>query len=171
MLAGAAALPLFLAGCKGLQALGTPPRPAPDVGLLKGAIAAEELMVARYQAALRGAQVVPEVTLSALLLEHQQHLGQLRARLIAGSPQAAGAASAAASPGGSAASRSPAPGPSIPAEPGQLASYLAGEEQAASDYLLRELLAAPPALAQLLASISASEATHVPVLQVAAGHR
>ena len=165
MLAGAAMLPLFLAGCKGLQALGSPPQPAPDVGLLQAATAAEELMVARYQAALRRLPIAPEVTLRALLAEHQQHLSQLRARLISGSPQAAGAATSSAPPAGR---RSPAPGPSVPAEPGQLATYLAGAEQAASDYLLRQLLAAPPALAQLLASISASEATHVPVLQAAA---
>ena len=165
MLAGAALLPVFLAGCKGLDALGTPPQPAPDVGLLQAAVAAEELMVARYEAALRQAPTVPEATLRALILEHQQHLGQLRARFVAGSPQAARAATP--SPAGPGARHSPAPGPSGPAEPSQLASYLAGAEQAASDYLLRQLRLAPPALAQLLASISASEATHVPVLLAA----
>lgn len=173
--AAAAALPLLLAGCKGVQALGAPPRPAPDVALLQAAISAEELMVARYQAALRLPQPLPAATLGALLAEHQAHLGQLRSRLIPGSPQAAGAVasagavrSAGARP--SAGRPSPSPGqPSVPAGARPAASYLADAEQAASDYLLRQLLLAPPALAQLLASISASEATHVPVLQAVGG--
>ncbi len=41
---------------------------------------------------------------------------------------------------------------------------LAAAEQAAAQRLATGLLAVPPSLAQLLASISASEATHVPVL-------
>jgi hypothetical protein len=40
-------------------------------------------------------------------------------------------------------------------------------EQAASDRLIGQLAALPPSLAQLFASIAASEATHVPYLQAA----
>jgi hypothetical protein len=41
-------------------------------------------------------------------------------------------------------------------------------EQAASDRLIGQLAGLPPALAQLFASIAASEATHVPLLQAQA---
>ena len=40
-------------------------------------------------------------------------------------------------------------------------------EQAASDRLIGQLAGLPPSLAQLFASIAASEATHVPFLQTA----
>ena len=52
----------------------------------------------------------------------------------------------------------------LPAAPQQLAAYLAAAERQAAARLERQLLSAPPSLAQLLASISAAEATHVPVL-------
>ena len=91
LIAAAAALPLLAAGCRGTEALGTPPRPAPDVGRLRSAIEAEELMVARYRAALRllGGGTAG-ATLGTVLAEHSDHLRQLRARLVPGSPRAAG---------------------------------------------------------------------------------
>jgi hypothetical protein len=163
LLAATATLPLLVAGCRGTQALGTPPRPAPDVGVLRAATIAEQDMVARYQAALRrlrdgagtGTAAVPTVTavLAGLLAQHEDHLRQLRARHVAGSPLAAGSA--------------PLPRPSaaaLPARPRRALAALARAEQAASDNLLAQLGAASPALAQLLASIAASEATHVPAL-------
>jgi hypothetical protein len=52
--------------------------------------------------------------------------------------------------------------------PRQAISDLVRAEQAASDRLLSLVPLVPPSLAQLLASVSASEATHVPVLQSAA---
>jgi hypothetical protein len=52
----------------------------------------------------------------------------------------------------------------VPTAPREAISYLGAAEQAASDRLLGEVLQVPPSLAQLFASISASEATHVPVL-------
>jgi outer membrane murein-binding lipoprotein Lpp len=162
VLAASAALPLLVAGCRGTQVLGTPPQLSAAVRHLRAAIAAEQSMVASYQRVLAlltdgraaaGSGPAARATLAGLLAEHQDHLRQLRARLIPGSPQAAGCG--------------PRPAPSVtggPATPRQAISYLGAAEQAASDRLLSGVLQVPPSLAQLFASISASEATHVPVL-------
>jgi hypothetical protein len=159
LIAAAAALPLLAAGCRGTQALGTPPRPAPDVARLRSAIQAEELMVARYRAAMRllgaasGGGAAGE-TLSTLLAEHSDHLRQLRARLVPGSSLAASSRPV---------PRPPAP--VLPTAPRQVIEYLSHAELAASNRLLGQVTQVPPALAQLLASIAASEATHVPPLR------
>jgi hypothetical protein len=191
MLAAAAALPLIAAtGCRGVGALAPPPSPAADVGLLKAAIARERLMIARYAAVLgsahtasaatsQGIQRPAELTasLEPLLAEHQAHLAQLQSRLIvpagataalsAGrqsphSPQNSPSASVSpATPGGSSAQR----GPAVPTEPAAALAFLRAAEQHASDALLSQLGTAPASLAQLLASISASEATHAAFLK------
>jgi hypothetical protein len=156
--ASAAAAGLLVTGCKGIQVLGTPPPPAPDIRTLQAAIAAEQLMVSRYHAAIRRADgaggQAAIAALTGLLAEHEQHLAQLTARLI--------------EPSGRRPSPAPAAGSAEPiALPAGLAAAigaLAADEQAASARLAGQLQAAPPALAQLFASISASEATHVPVL-------
>jgi hypothetical protein len=163
VLAASAALPLLVAGCRGTQVLGTPPQPSAATRRLRAAISAEMLMVARYQrviallaqgrAAASGSGPAARATLAGLLAEHQDHLRLLRSRLIPGSPQAAGGEPlpAAAATG-------------VPAAPGPAIRYLGRAEQAASDQLLSDVLLVPASLAQLFASISASEATHVPVL-------
>jgi hypothetical protein len=166
VLAAGAALPLLVAGCRGTQALGTPPRPSAAVRHLRAAIAAEQVMVVSYQRVLAmladgraadGSGPAARATLAGLLAEHQDHLRQLRSRLAPGSPRAAGSG--------------PLPSPSVtglPAAPRLAISYLGRAEQAASDRLLSQVLLIPPSLAQLFASISASEATHVPVLAATA---
>ena len=54
LIAAAAALPLVaVSGCNGVDVLASPPRQAPDVGLLWAAIAAEQLLVSQYAAVLR----------------------------------------------------------------------------------------------------------------------
>lgn len=159
VVAAAAALPLLISGCKGTQALGTPPVPAPDVGRLRAAIRAEQDLVASYQAALgrlSGGHGTQRAVLTALLAEHQEHLHQLRGRLVPGSPLAAGSG--------------PLPRPraaALPADPRQALSELLQAERAASDRLLSQVPEVPPGLAQLFASISASEATHVIALHAA----
>jgi hypothetical protein len=163
VLAGAATLPLLAAGCRGTMALGPPPQPAPDVGVLRAAIAAEEVLVIRYQDTLRllragpatGSEPATSAILARLLAEHQEHLRQLRSRLIPGSPLAAGSGPLRV------------PRPAVPTTTAQAVAGLVSAEQAASDRLLRQVTAAgvPGSLAQLLASISAAEATHVPVLR------
>jgi hypothetical protein len=169
VLAGSAAIvsaataPL-LSGCRGVQALGPPPAPAPDIRLLRSAIAAERLLVAKYRAATRDSGPSLAV-LAGLLAEHEQHLDQLSARLIEpGQPpqQPPQPSPAATGPGAVVAGQG-----SLVASPAAFAAAvaaLAADEQAAATRLSTWLLAVPPSLAQLMASISASEATHVPVL-------
>jgi hypothetical protein len=154
--ASAAAVPLLLAGCKGVQALGSPPPTARDISELRAAISAEELMVARYRAALEAVPADPDVhaALASVLAEHRQHLEQLTSRLI--EPATSGSAS----PG----TRRPEH-VALPAGLAARMRVLEGSELATSDRLLAALPAVPPALAQLFASIAASEATHVPFLR------
>jgi Domain of unknown function (DUF4439) len=157
VLAATAALPLLVTGCKGVAALATPPKPLPDVTLLRAAIHAEQLMVAQYEAGISkalGSQARLAVLLP-LLAQHREHLAQLRSRLIV--------------PAG--ATLAPVRGPAVPPLPARSAlvmTYLQATEQDASAWLLDQVLAAPPSLAQLLASMSAAEATHVPVLAATA---
>ena len=157
--AAAAALPLVAAGCKGISALGAPPKPAPDVTVVTAAIAMETQLIARYGDVLA---VSPGLApaLHPLLAQHHEHLSRLRARLIVpvgGQPLPTPRATArhtAQVPGSSAAAL----------------GYLRDAEDAAAGALLAHLATAPPSLAQLLASISASEATHAQILGTAVRH-
>jgi hypothetical protein len=154
--ASAAAVPLLVSACRGVQVLGTPPPVAADVRLLHSAIATERLMVDRYRAAIAqaGSAGHPVVTvLTPVLAEHEQHLAQLTARLVV--------------PSGSTSRLPPAAAASPPLPTGLAAvlEVLETAEQDASDALASQLLGVPPSLAQLMASISASEATHVPLLR------
>jgi hypothetical protein len=157
--AAAVTLPLVVSGCKGVGALGSPPKPAPDVAVVSRAITVERYLIARYGAVLAA---VPGLAgeLHPLLAQHTEHLARLRARLISPRTGAQPAASPAEKP-----SLSAAPPPRTRA--GALA-YLRDAENAAADSLLAHLDAATPSLAQLLASISASEATHAQLLSTGA---
>jgi hypothetical protein len=167
VLAAAGAGSLVLAGCKGITVLGQRPKPGADVMTLEHAIFAEELMIARYRQALAGlpssdgrhaagptsattkAGARDHVLLTALLAEHREHHAQLKARLVL-PPRLATA--------------SPRPSPTPPPSPAgrhRIMEELARAESAASDRLIGWLPAVPPALAQLMASIAASEAAHV----------
>ncbi len=179
LVVSAAALPVLLTACKGIQALGTPPAPPADVDVLRDAIDHEAALVAHYTAALAargsagsagsGGSGGPagsgssagsgrtSAVLAAVLSDHRQHLEQLRSRLV----EPAGV-------------RSPAPAHSPAASSGPAGrgavltmAQLEEAEQAASDQLIARLGGLPPALAQLFASIAASEATHVPYLRAA----
>ena len=148
-----AAVPLVLAACRGVQVLGSPPPPPADIRALSAAITAEEQMVAAYSAALGGlpgGDTAAVLAVRTVQAEHAAHLLQLKSRLIEPAPHPSATPRSVTSP------------------PGSTASILQGleqAEQAASDRLLGQLHALPPALAQLFASIAASEATHVPYLQ------
>jgi hypothetical protein len=150
VVAAAAAGSLLLAGCKGLDALGPPPKPAAAVDTLTRAIAAEEQMVRMYRAALATLAGRSRATsvVSVMLADHQAHLDRLRSRLIVppGLPQAKP-------------SPSHAP-PALPTAQHEVIAALVSAENAAASRLTGQLLTAPPALAQLMASISASEAGH-----------
>lgn len=158
--AGAAALPLMAAGCRGIAALGSPPKPAPDVAVTRTAMAMEAQLIAQYDAALAALPALAG-TLRPLLAQHHDHLARLRARLII----PAGHSLPAPSPGPRARRSPPVPGTATAA-----LGQLRAAEDAASGALLTHLVTAPPSLAQLLASISASEATHALILRTAAGH-
>ena len=170
VLAAAALLPLAaVSGCGSVNVLAAPPSESPAVGLLRSAIAAEQAMIAHYGGVLHGAHgggnpagVDLAAELEPLLAEHRAHLAQLQSRLII--------------PAGSSASASPSPSPSgraaaaqpVPTAPAAAVAFLKNAEQAGATALLARLVTAPSSLAQLFASISASEATHVPVLDAVA---
>jgi hypothetical protein len=169
VLAAAALLPLAaVSGCGSVNVLATPPAESPAVGLLRSAITAEQAMIAHYGAVLRtahgsgGSAASLTAALEPLLAEHRAHLAQLRSRLMI--------------PAGSSASASPSPSPSgrpagaqpVPTAPAAAVAFLKNAEQAAATALLARLATAPASLAQLFASISASEATHVPALDAVA---
>ena len=155
--ASAAALPalLAIAGCRSSDAFAGPDplagRPAlsPDVITLQEAIKAERAMIALYQAAVNGG-TRPARTLEGLLAEHRQHLSRLQARLVL--PSGSGSAS-------------PSPSSSSSRAGGRVTiAQLRAAERASATDLVRRLVSVPPALAQLFASIAASDATHVVAL-------
>ena len=165
VIAAAAALPLAaVSGCGGVDVLGRPPSPAPDVRLLQAAIAAEDLMIARYAAVLRdvrspgaaagGSPAALTAVLEPLLAEHRAHLAQLRSRLLGPAGRASPSPPV----------RKAAP-PAMPPDRAAAVAFLRAAEQAAATAMLDRLPGAPASLAQLFASISASEATHVPALE------
>jgi hypothetical protein len=158
--ASAAALPALLAtaGCRSSDAFAGPDplagRPAlsPDVITLQAVIAAERDMIALYQAAVQGVPASRARVLEGLLAQHRQHLARLQARLVLPAP------SATPSP-------SPSPSPSGSAAPARVSiARLRAAEHASATGLVRRLVSVPPALAQLFASIAASDATHAAVL-------
>ena len=184
LLASAATLPLLLAatGCRSSDVFAGPdplagrPPLGHDVLTLQAVIAAEEHLIGLYRTAIGADHVTASRsrTLSSLLGQHEQHLAQLKARLIIppgttpspSGPAASGSASGSASgfasgfAGGSATG-----GPAASPRPARVsAARLRAAERASAASLVRQLATAPPALAQLLASIAASDATHVTVL-------
>jgi hypothetical protein len=165
VLAAAALLPLAAAsGCGSVDVLATPPSEGPAVRLLRSAIAAEQTMIAHYGTVMRGAHGGADLTaeLEPLLAEHRAHLAQLQSRLVIP------AGSSASAPPSPSPSGRPATAPAVPTAPAAAVAFLKNAEQAAVTALLTRLVTAPSSLAQLFASISASEATHVPVLDVVA---
>ena len=159
LLASAAALPLLLgaAGCRssdvftGPDPLAGRPPLGHDVLTLQAVITAEENMIDLYQLAISGDSGTPRArTLRPLLAQHQQHLVQLKARLIV--------------PPGASASPSPSSASPSPRASTVSITRLRAAERASAADLVRRLATAPPALAQLLASIAASDATHATAL-------
>ncbi len=168
LLASAAALPVLLAtaGCRssdvfaGPDPLAGPPPPGHDVLALQAVIAAEERLVGLYRAAV---VADPQATvrirmLGSLLAQHEQHLARLRARLVEPPGQASPTPAATrAVPGPPAGSEGPGPA-------GLDVAHLRAAERASAADLVRRLATAEPALAQLFASIAASDATHAAAL-------
>jgi hypothetical protein len=157
MLAAVAAGSLGLAGCKGIAALGPLPKTSLDVVTLEHAIKAEELMVARYRAAAEqlatsGNRQRLGAVITAIQAEHQAHVTRLRARLVL-PPRLSGTKFSGGRP-------SP-----LPTDSQGIIGALVADERAAAARLTSQLLDAPPALAQLMASIAASEAAHAVYLR------
>jgi len=144
-------LPLFLAlsACTGPNPLAGPPPLSADTQAVLAAASAEQQLIFQYK---RTMAVYSALTpaLGTLLAEHQAHLAQLRARII----EPPGKTVPAAAP-----SRQP-----IAGTPTAALARLRTAEHAAIAAALRRLAGASPSLAQLYASIAASEATHVTVL-------
>jgi hypothetical protein len=163
-IAAAAAGSLGLTGCKGIAALGPIPKTSPDVLMLEHAIVAEELLVATYRAAAEqlaaggpgsaGTSKTQRLSaaVTAIQAEHQAHLTRLRARLVLPARLA------------KTNFRAGRPSP-LPADNLRILHALVGGERDAAARLTRQLVDAPPALAQLMASIAASEAAHVVYLR------
>jgi hypothetical protein len=168
LLASATTLPLLLAtaGCRSSSLFAGPdplagrPPLGHDVLTLQAVIASEENMINLYRAAINGdpGTAAPSRTLGPLLAQHEQHLAQLRARLIepAGTPATPSQASR---PAASAGGGSPSTGPAR-----VTTAQLRAAERASAAGLVQRLATVEPALAQLFASIAASDATHVTVL-------
>ena len=170
LLASAAALPLLLgaAGCRssdvftGPDPLAGRPPLGHDVLTLQAVIAAEENMINLYQLAISGDSGTSRArTLRALQGQHQQHLVQLKARLIL--PRGVWGDRPGGLGGRVPPRRGGFRGSSPRASTVSITRLRAAERASAAD-LVRRLATAPPALAQLLASIAASDATHVTAL-------
>ena len=165
--ASAAALPLLLgiAGCRSSDAFtgpdplaGRPPL-GHDVLTLQAVIAAEENMIDLYRTAISGDPgkqgAARARMLRSLLAQHEQHLGQLKARLIVPPVTSASPTARPGRPAGAGASTAPVRV--------TISRLRAAERSSAAD-LVQRLATMPPALAQLFASIAASDATHVTAL-------
>jgi hypothetical protein len=160
LLASAAAVPALLAtaGCRssdvftGPDPLAGPPPLAHDVVTLQAVITAEETLIQLYKTAIAGdsGATARGHPLEPLLAQHEQHLERLRARLVL-------------PPGRPTAKASPSTQPG--ARPGRVTTARLREaERASAAGLVRRLATVEPSLAQLFASIAASDAAHVTVL-------
>jgi hypothetical protein len=178
LITSAAALPLLLAmaGCRSSDVFAGPdplagrPPLGHDVLTLQAVIAAEKNLITLYRTAIgpdQGAAARLR-TLRSLLGQHEQHLAQLEAMLVippgmSPSPAPPAASAPASTPANASASAS-ASATASP-RPGRVSTArLRAAERASAASLVRQLGAMPPALAQLFASIAASDATHVTAL-------
>jgi hypothetical protein len=151
-------LTLFLAlsACKGPAVLSAPPSVSPQTRALLHAVTAEQNLVWLYSKAIAAYSALAP-TLAPLRAEHEAHLAQLRARVI--------------EPPGKQVPDTVTAKPALGATKRAALAQLRAAEQAAVTTLMSRLNGASPSLAQLYASIAASEATHVSVLGASIGAR
>jgi hypothetical protein len=149
-------LPLFLAlsGCNGPAVLSAPSAVSPQTQMLLQAVTAEQNLIWIYNKAITTYSGLAP-TLAPLRAEHEAHLAQLRGRVI--------------EPPGKQVPDTLTSRPALGATRGAVVAQLRAAEQAAVTTLMSRLAGASPSLAQLYASIAASEATHVSVLSAGAG--
>jgi hypothetical protein len=148
---GALSLPIILGGCskKRLEEL----KPQPDVDVLTAAIAAEEHLIALYEA-VKTTHAQLERRLDPPLAHHRDHLSALRLHYRAGTASESPAVPASAPPGR----------PASPGEPAQALATLRLAERQAAASRVRDVERVQPGFAQLLASIGACEAGHAAAL-------
>lgn len=161
LIASATALPLLFAtaGCRsadlfaGPDPLGGPPPLAHDTVVLDHVITAEVALVSLYKSAISAGHGGSSLAslLASLLGQHEEHLNQLRARLVV---------PASASPAAPVGTVSPAASPAAAVS----IARLHDAERASSAVLTRQLMTVSPALAELFASIAASDTTHATAL-------
>ena len=150
------ALPLFLAlsACKGPAVLAAPPTVSHQTRVLLHAVTAELNLIWIYDRAIAVYSGL-EPRLAPLRAEHEAHLAELRGRVIM--------------PAGKKVPQTVTSKPAIAATQAAAVDQLQAAEQAAVRTLMSRLGGASPSLAQLYASIAASEATHASVLGAKAG--
>jgi hypothetical protein len=148
------ALFLALSGCKGPAVLSAPPTVSPQTRTLLHAVTAELNLIWIYDNVIAAYSALAP-TLEPLRAEHQAHLAQLRARVI--------------EPPGKQVPDTVTARPALAATPAAALAQLRGAERAAVSTLMSRLDGASPSLAQLYASIAASEATHAGVLAARIG--
>ena len=151
-------LPLFLAlsGCKGPAVLSAPPTVSPQTQMLLHAVTAELNLIWIYNKAMAAYSGLAPA-LAPLRAEHEAHLTQLRGRVI--------------EPPGKQVPGAVTERPPLGATQAAALAQLRAAEQAAVTTLMSRLNGASPSLAQLYASIAASESTHVSVLSARIGSR
>ncbi len=149
-------LPFFLAvsGCKGPAVLSGPPPLSNQTTMLLHAVTAEQNLIWIYDKAIAAYSGLAP-TLTPLLADHRAHLAQLSNRVI--------------EPPGKTVPDTVTARPALGATQAAALTQLRTAEQAAVKTLLSRLGGASPSLAQLYASIAASESTHVTVLDTRLG--
>jgi hypothetical protein len=141
-------LPLFLAlsACQGPAVLSGPPPVSDQTTMLLHAVAVEQHLIWIYRStAAAYSGLAP--TLASILAEHEAHLAQLRGRVI--------------EPPGKQVPDMVTAQPAAGATKAAALRQLRTAEKTAIATLMSRLGGASPSLAQLYASIAASEATHV----------
>jgi len=158
LLAASPTLPLFLtmSGCKGPAVLSAPPTVSTQTQTLLRAVTAELNLIWIYNKAMASYSGLA-ATLAPLRAEHEAHLTQLRNRVI--------------EPPGKRVPDTVTAKPAVGATSDAALIQLHTAEQAAVKTMMSRLDGASPSLAQLYASIAASEATHVSVLSARIGAR
>jgi hypothetical protein len=148
----AASMPALLSlnACKGPgvpAVLSGPPPVSDQTTMLLHAVTEEQNLIWLYD---KVSAAHPELALRPLRTEHRQHLAQLSARVV--------------EPPGKTVPDTVTSRPAIAATSAAAVAQLRAAEQRAVKVLLSRLGGASPSLAQLYASVAASEATHVAVL-------
>lgn len=152
-------LPLLAAGC-GTAGPSAPQSVRRDATVLHAVIRDEKALLARYAEASR---LFPALAgrLDPIAAQHREHLAALRRRL-----PPPGTVAESGSPDGSAPPPAWLP-PPLPETADEAVKVLGADEAAAARSRIRRITEVTGPLAQLLASVGASEATHAALLSEA----